>query len=164
MPRKYPEEFRRRAIALVRSGQRVVKTAADLGIASACLHGWVKQDRIFRGEIAGVSSVQFRGLRKANRRLRNLKGEVEILRRADAMLGRPAQQPKDSPGDRRTGRLWVRCEARRPVLGVSRQGYYRDRSRSMSPTMMRREWINAVMTQPIPTPAGPAIPRACWPS
>jgi len=55
MPREYPDEFRARAVALVRSGQTVTKTAEDLGITDSCLYGWVKQDRIDRGEIEGVS-------------------------------------------------------------------------------------------------------------
>lgn len=33
------------------------------------------------------------------------------------------------------------------VLGVSRQGYYRYRRRPMSPTMMRHEWLTALITQ-----------------
>ena len=33
------------------------------------------------------------------------------------------------------------------VLGVSRQGYYRYRRRPMSATMMRREWLTAVIRQ-----------------
>ena len=96
MPRKYPEEFRIRAIALVRAGQTVAKTASDLGVTPACLHGWVKQDRIDRGEIPGVSTAESRELRKAKRRIRELEDEVEILRRANAMLGSAAQHPKES--------------------------------------------------------------------
>ena len=96
MPRKYPDEFRSRAIALVRAGQTVAKTASDLGITPACLHGWVKQDRIDRGEIPGVSTAESRELRKAKRRIRELEDEVEILRRANAMLGSVAQHPKGS--------------------------------------------------------------------
>ena len=93
MPRKYPEEFRRRAIALVRSGQTVAKTASDLWITSACLHGSVQQDRIDRGEIDGASSAESRKLRKAKRRIRELEAEVEVLRRANEMLSGPAQHP-----------------------------------------------------------------------
>lgn len=96
MPRKYPDEFRARAVALVRSGQTVTKTAEDLGITGSCLYGWVKQDRIDRGEIAGVSREESRELRKAKRRIRELEEEVEILRRANAMLGSAAQHPKGS--------------------------------------------------------------------
>ena len=96
MPRKYPDEFRARAVALVRSGQTVTKTAEDLGITDSCLYGWVKQDQIDRGEIEGVSRAESRELRKAKRRVRELENEVEILRRANALLGSSAQQPKGS--------------------------------------------------------------------
>jgi transposase-like protein len=96
MPRAYPAEFRRRAIALVRAGQTVTKTAADLGITDTCLYGWVRQDRIDRGEILGVTTAESRELRKARRRIRELETEVEILRRANAMLGDEARRPKGS--------------------------------------------------------------------
>ena len=92
MPRKYPDEFRARAVALVRSGQTVTKTAEDLGITDSCLYGWVKQDRIDRGEIEGVSRAESRELRKAKCRVR----EIEILRRGNALLGSSAQHPKGS--------------------------------------------------------------------
>jgi transposase len=96
MPRAYPAEFRQRAIALVRAGQSVTKTAADLGITDTCLYGWVRQDRIDRGEVPGVTSAESRELRKARRRIRELETEVEILRRANAMLGDEARRPKGS--------------------------------------------------------------------
>jgi len=96
MPRKYPDEFRARAVALVRSGQTVTKTAEDLGITDSCLYGWVKQDRIDRGEIEGVSRAESRELRKTKRRIRELEDEVEILQRANALLGSSAQHPKGS--------------------------------------------------------------------
>jgi transposase-like protein len=96
MPRKYPDEFRQRAIALVRAGGSVTKTAADLEITDTCLYGWVRQDRIDRGEIPGTTTVESRELRKARRRIRELEGEVEILRRANAMLGEDTRRPKGS--------------------------------------------------------------------
>jgi transposase len=96
MPRAYPAEFRHRAIALVRAGQTVTKTAADLGITDTCLYGWVRQDRIDRGELRGVTTAESRELRRARRRIRELETEVEILRRANAMLGDEARRPKGS--------------------------------------------------------------------
>jgi transposase-like protein len=48
MPRKYPDEFRRRAVELAWAGQPVSKTADDLGITHTCLSRWVKQDRTGR--------------------------------------------------------------------------------------------------------------------
>lgn len=56
----------------------------------------MKQEPIDRGEIARVSSAECRELRKARRRIRELEADVEILRRAHEMLGRPAQHPKGS--------------------------------------------------------------------
>lgn len=96
MPRKYPDEFRHRAIALVRAGQSVSKTANDLGITSACLYAWLKQDRIDRRERAGSTRTESRELRKANRRIKELETEVEILRRANAVLGGEDRRPKGS--------------------------------------------------------------------
>ena len=96
MPRKCPDEFRARAVSLVPSGQTVTKAAGDLGITDACLYGWVKQDRIDRGEIEGVSRAEFRELGKAKRRIRELEDEVEILRRANALLGSAAQHQQGS--------------------------------------------------------------------
>lgn len=96
MPRRYPDEFRKRAVDLVRAGQSVAKTADDLGITSACLYLWVKQDRIDRGEIAGKTTIESRELRKARKRIRELEAEVEILRRANTMLGPEGRRPKGS--------------------------------------------------------------------
>jgi len=96
MPRSYPVEFRQRAVALVRAGQSVTATASDLGITDTCLYNWVKQDRIDRGELAGVTTSESRELRKARRRIRELEAEVDILRRANVMLGTPAHHPKGS--------------------------------------------------------------------
>lgn len=53
MPHPYPPEFPARAIAVVRSGKQIKQTAYELGISGGCLHEWLKQDRIDRGE-AGV--------------------------------------------------------------------------------------------------------------
>ena len=94
MPRAYPTEFRQRAVALVRSGQSVPKTAVDLGITSTALYNWVKQDRVDRGQIAGVTTQESRELRKAHRRIRDLEDEVAILRRANALLGEVSRDPK----------------------------------------------------------------------
>ena len=96
MPAKYPDEYRRRAIELVRAGQSVPRTAEDLGITSSCLYGWVRQGQIDRGERPGRTTTESRELRKARRRIRELEAEVEILRRANEMLGNEARHPRGS--------------------------------------------------------------------
>lgn len=80
MPRKYTDAFRAYAVAWVWTGQTVTKTADHLGIMDSCLQVWVKQDWTDRGYIKGASRADSRELRKAKRRIRELKNEVEILR------------------------------------------------------------------------------------
>jgi transposase len=94
MPASYPAEFRRRAIALVRSGWSVTRTAHDLDVTSTTIYNWVKQDRIDRGEVPGVSTKESKELVKARRRIRELEAEVEILRRAHELLGKDTIRPK----------------------------------------------------------------------
>jgi transposase-like protein len=96
MPRAYPPEYRRRAIALVKSGRTVAQTAHDLEITQATIYNWIKQDQIDRGERAGRTTAESKELRKANRRIRELESEVEILRRANKLLGSDANRPKGS--------------------------------------------------------------------
>ena len=73
-----------------------MKTASDLGITDATLYKWVKQDKVDRGELSGVTTTESRELRKARRRIRELESEVEILRRANELLGSEARRPKRS--------------------------------------------------------------------
>ena len=96
MPRAYPAEFRRRAMALVEAGQSVAKTAADLDITESALYHWIKQDKVDRGVIPGRTTVESKELRRVRRRIRELEAEVEILRRANELLGSDAKRPKGS--------------------------------------------------------------------
>ncbi len=96
MPRPYPPEFRARAVALVRSGQPVKQTAYDLGISAGCLHGWIKQDRIDRGELPGTTTSESVELRAARKRIRELETELAIHRLAGKFLGPDRPHPKGS--------------------------------------------------------------------
>jgi len=94
MPKMYPAEFRLRAVALVRaSGKTITQTAFELGVSAAALHNWVRQDRIDRGEISGLTSRESVELARAKRRIREL--EVEILRRASKILKVGHHDPKE---------------------------------------------------------------------
>jgi len=96
MPRAFPAEFRLRAVALVRAGNPVTKTAHDLGISVGALHNWVHQDKVDRGEIAGTTTKESAELTRAKRRIRELETEVEILRRTSKILGKDGADPKGS--------------------------------------------------------------------
>ena len=94
MPRPYPPEFRARAIALVRSGKQVKQTAYELGISAGCLHDWIKQDRIDRGEIPGTTTSESVELRAARKRIRELETELAIVTHAGKFLGQDRPHPK----------------------------------------------------------------------
>lgn len=94
MPRPYPPEFRARAVALVRSGKQVKQTAYELGISAGCLHNWVRQDQIDRGERAGVSTTESIELRAARKRIRELETELAIVRQAAKFLDQDKPHPK----------------------------------------------------------------------
>jgi transposase-like protein len=94
MPKPYPAEFRPRAVALVRAGKTITQTAYELGVSAAALHNWVRQDRIDREEIPGLTSRESAELARAKKRIRELELEVEILRRASKFLEVGQHDPK----------------------------------------------------------------------
>lgn len=96
MPRPFPVEFRRRAVALVRAGKPVTTAAAQLGVSATAIHNWVRQDQIDRGERPGVTTSESIELAKAKKRIRQLETEVEILKRAAKPLGEYRPGPKGS--------------------------------------------------------------------
>ena len=103
MTNPYPPEFRARAIALVRAGKQVWQTAYELGISAGCLHGWLKQDRIDRGEIVGTTTAEAPDLRAARKRIRELETELAIIRQASKFLAEDEPHPK---GFTRCSTVW----------------------------------------------------------
>mgnify|MGYP001581816319 CR=1 FL=1 len=65
-------------------------------MSAGALHGWVRQDRIDRGELPGTTTSENVELTRAQKRIRELETEIEILRRATALLGEVTPSPKGS--------------------------------------------------------------------
>jgi len=86
MPRRYPAEFRQRAVELVRSGRPVIEVARLLEVSEQTLYHWRRQDRIDRGELAGITTSEGAELAAARRRIRELETELAIHRRAAELL------------------------------------------------------------------------------
>ena len=83
-PRKYPEEFRRWAVALYRSSDRFsVEVAKSLGISDSSLAAWFKEiEAAEQPSTLGASErAELAPLRKENA---DLKLDREILRKAAA--------------------------------------------------------------------------------
>ena len=89
MPKAFPIEFRRDVVAVARSTDAPMsQVARDFGISESCLARWLKMDDIEEGRRPGVSQAESAQLREANKRIRLLEQENEVLRRAAVHLGR----------------------------------------------------------------------------
>ena len=86
MPKRYPAEFRRRALELVRAGRSVKDVARLLEVSDQTIYSWRRQDQIDRGEVAGLTTPQHAELAAARRRIAELETELAIHRRAAEIL------------------------------------------------------------------------------
>jgi len=91
-PNKYPDQFRRDALELVKtSGRPIAEVARSLGIAEGTLWNWVRVARdadtrtVDPGALTESERDELRRLRKENIELQT---DKEILRRAAAYFAR----------------------------------------------------------------------------
>jgi transposase len=88
----YPEQFRREAVGLLRSGRSIPDVAESLGVSQQTLRNWSKQEQADRGErqdtLTSAERDELRRLRRENVRL---KQERDILKRATALFAREAE-------------------------------------------------------------------------
>jgi transposase len=90
VPAPHPPEFRRRAVELVRLGEKPVSTLAkELSISQSCLRNWMAQADADDGNndtrLTSSEKSELAELRRQNRRL---EVENEILKRAAAYFAR----------------------------------------------------------------------------
>jgi transposase-like protein len=89
MPKAFPREFREGVIRVYRaSDSSLAQVAKDFGVSPSCLKRWVSIDerdsvRQFGPARAGSEAD---ALREANKRIKLLEQENEVLRRAAAYL------------------------------------------------------------------------------
>ena len=89
MPAAYPQEFRDDVVRVARSrepGVTLAQIAKDFGIHEMTLTKWLRRADIDDGNKPGMTSGQSAELREANKRIRLLEQENEVLRRAAAYL------------------------------------------------------------------------------
>ena len=89
MPKPFPKEFREDVVRVARErdpGVTLERVAADFGIHPMTLSKWIREVDIDDGVRPGRSSSESADLRAANRRIRLLEQENEVLRRAAAYL------------------------------------------------------------------------------
>jgi transposase len=95
MARRYPLEFRERAVELARlHEQPVTRLAQDLGISDQTLRNWVRQADIDEGRRQGLTTEERAEIVRLRRANRLLEMENEILKRAAAFFARENVLPK----------------------------------------------------------------------
>jgi len=79
----YPEQFRRDAVALVRSSEKSIpQLAEELGVSPQSLRNWLRQSQLDVGERRdGLSSEEREELCRLRRDVRRLEQEREILKK-----------------------------------------------------------------------------------
>jgi transposase len=83
----YPKEFRDDVVRVARQGQSsLAQIAKDFGISEGSLANWMKKADIEDGKRPGMTDDDRKELREANKRIRLLEQENEVLRRAAAYL------------------------------------------------------------------------------
>jgi transposase len=89
----YPEQFRRDAVALVRSSERSIpQLAGELGVSPQSLRNWVKQHALDTGERRdGLTSEEREELRRLRRENRRLEQERDILKKAAAFFAKESE-------------------------------------------------------------------------
>ena len=91
-PSKYPDEFRREAVELVRSsGRSMADVARSLGISDATLGNWMSADREARARASdprALSDDERQELNKLRKEVVDLRMDREILRKAAAYFAR----------------------------------------------------------------------------
>jgi transposase len=93
--RAFPEEFRRDVVAVARKGEApITQIAKDFGVSPAALHRWMKIADREDGVASGAVSDDAAKLREANKRIRLLEQEAEVMRRAVAYLSRDINPKK----------------------------------------------------------------------
>ncbi len=89
MPKPYPREYRDDVVRVARDrdpGVTLEQIAADFGIHVMTLSKWMRQADVDAGVKPGTSTTDNAELREAQRRIKLLEQENEVLRRAAAYL------------------------------------------------------------------------------
>ena len=87
--RSFSKEFKRDAVALVRSsGKAIAEVARDLDLTESALREWVRQADVDEGRREGLTTAEREELARLRKEVRVLREERDILKRATAFFAR----------------------------------------------------------------------------
>jgi transposase len=89
VPKPYPSEFRDDIVRVARNrepGVTIEQIAKDFGVHPMTLQKWLQRAKVEDGTVPGQTRAESVALREAQKRIRLLEQENEVLRRAAAYL------------------------------------------------------------------------------
>ena len=133
----------------MRAGRPVAGLARDLEMCQSTLHHWKRQDRVDRGLISGVSTVEGAELKAARRRIRELEAELAAVKRVSELFDdERVMRPKDLyPIVAALGAEGHGLKASWGLLGVSSAGFFHWRGRPLAPRAVRRASLAEVVIE-----------------
>ena len=82
MPRQYPIAFREEMVHRMLDGDSVLALVAESGVPMQTLHRSKHQAQINAGRTEGVNSAESAALRAANKRIKELEQELQLVKDA----------------------------------------------------------------------------------
>lgn len=147
MPKRYPPEFRRKVLDLLKAGRSVADLVRDLQISDQTIYTWRRQELIDTGQLPGLTSGEAAELVAARRRIAELETELAVHRRATELL-KEAVPPKGRYAAIATmAAEGLPVEVCARVVDVSVSGFYAWRSRPPSPRSVRHAWLTEQIRQ-----------------
>jgi transposase InsO family protein len=141
MPRRYPPEFRRKVLDLLKAGRTVAQLVNDLQISDQTIYNWRRQELIDTGQMPGVTSTDLAELVAARRRIAELETELAVHRRAAELLKEVVPPKARYAAIKTMAAEGLPVEVCCRVLNVSVSGYYAWRGRPPSPRTLRHLWL-----------------------
>jgi len=93
MPRQYPPHFRRDMVNRMLAGERVLSLVQETSVLEQTLYRWKHQALIDEGMVDGVNSAESAQLRAANKRIKALEKELELVKDASELFDVQAVVP-----------------------------------------------------------------------
>ncbi len=141
MPHRYPAEVRFQVIELARSGTKVAQLAETFGMSDATIYNWLKQERVDRGEVPGLSTEEALDLAAAKRRIKQLETELAVSRKVNEVFLEGDLPKRLFPVIESLIGQGINVRHACRVLGVSESGYYDWKDRPAAPRTLRRIWL-----------------------
>jgi transposase len=94
---KYPTEYRRRLVELVRAGRTPESLSRQYEVTAQSIRNWVRQADLDEGRRAdGLTTAEREELARLRRENKALREEREILKKAAAWFAKETERPKSS--------------------------------------------------------------------